>query len=421
MTELNVEVLREQVKGLLDSEAAEILDTVLRQAAAGDDYYVGNNSHTVIPVLVMLGHKDLVRADAVIDFLYRKHDRPYVAWIRESLHKDVRAAQRRRALEAMTREERDAQLVLASLMPGGKPQDDAEQTALVMARLKDDPAHACALAAQWWNGSYLFEEPVNELMEACWWKYPDDFRAVIMCWQGSGREGMIKSWVERLLPTYNSWSVNQLIRLLEVMQGGHYVDRELLLKVLNTLENWSEEDRRTALVALIPLWVRVFPNLYKSTGVDAVEVFLKLWKYDNSAESRARLDNLLASRETQHRLPDARRIKRTLKSKGEIGQQFGATLHAAAILARRGKKLSDYLNRKYIRPDHRRLWRSFLRSERIIQQIADDVLRARLLSEHAVIARETRRARKGAILVALETETEEPIRVVPEKSKNRRC
>ncbi len=415
MTELNVEALREQVKGLPDSEAAEILDNALRQAAASDEFYIGNNSHAVIPVLVVLGHLELSRVDDVIGVLYKRHECSYVAWIRDAIHRDVRAVQRRRALEALTREEREAQLVLVSLMPGGKPQDDAEQAALVMARLKDDPAHACALAAQWWNGSYLFEEPVKELMEACWWKYPDDFRAVIMRWQGSGRDGMIKSWVERLLPTYNSWSVNQLIRLLEVMQGGHYVDRELLLKVLNTLESWSEEDRRTALVALIPLWVRVFPNLYKSTGVDAVEVFLKLWKYDSSAESRARLDNLLASRETQHRLPDARRIKRTLKSEGEIGQQFGATLHAAAILARRGKKLSDYLNRKYIRPDHRRLWRSFLRGERVIQQVSDDVLKARLLKEHAAIAKETRRARKGAILAALETETEEPIRVVPEK------
>jgi len=290
----------------------------------------------VIPVLVMLGHRDLNRADDIIDLLYKKHDRPYVAWIRESLHKDVRTVQRRRVLEAMTREEREAQLVLVSLMPGGKPADDAEQAAIVMARLKDDPAHACSLAATWWDGSYAFDEPVKELMETCWRKYPDELRAIVMRWSGGSRDGLIRNWMERLLPTKNAWSADQIVRLLEILQQSYYIDRELLLKVLESLEGWSEEDRRRALVAIIPLWERLFPNLYPSSGVDAVEVFLRLWAYDTSPESRVRLEGLLASRETQHRLTDARRIKRVLKLQGAPGQNFGSKLQSMAIPALRG-------------------------------------------------------------------------------------
>ncbi|MGC4046808.1 MAG: hypothetical protein QM758_23690 [Armatimonas sp.] len=417
MIELNVEALQGQVSSLKDIEAAELLDKALRAVATGNEFYFGNNSHLVIPVLVMLGHRDLSRADSVIDFGYGRHESSYREWIRDTVHKDVHAVQRRRALEAMTREEREAQLVLASLMSNGKPQDDAEQVALVLARLKDDPAHACDLATRWWDGSYIFDEPMGELLEACWQNHPDGLRLLLDRWRGNRREELVRFWVERLLPMPTEWARNQLVLLIGVMQGGHYIDRSLLFQITKALEEWPGEARASALEVIAPLWERVFPNLYRSGGIDAVEVFLQLWSYDSSEAARARLDNLLATRESQHRLPDARRIKRALKLQGDIGAHFGYTLHAAAILCRRGKKLHDYLNRKYIRPDHRRLWRSFLRGEKLIRSLPDDVLRERLLREYAVIAKDTRRARKGAILAALETDTDEPICVVPAKKK----
>jgi hypothetical protein len=417
MSQLDLDSLKTRIAGLPDVEAAEILEATLRGVAEGDDFYFGNNIQVVMPVLVLLAHRDLDRADAVIDFGYRHHDRPYKEWIRETIHKEVRAARRRRALEALTPPEREAQLVLASLMPGGKPPDEAEQAALVLALLKDDPARACGLATQWWGGGYGFDDAVRELCDICWQSHPEELRILLGVWKGSGRDERIRIWTERLLYSYSPWGADQLVCLLELMGGGHYIDREVLLKVLSTLEGWPEEARPPVLTAMIPLWERLFPNLYPFQGVAATEVFLRLWKFDPRREARGLLDRLLSSRESGQRLREARQLKRVLRADGEVGVQFGYTLHAAAILARRGKKLSDYLNRKYIRPDHRRLWRSFLRGERLIQAIPDEVLRTRLLQEHAAIAKETRRARKGLILDALETRTDEPIRVVPEKGK----
>ncbi len=143
----------------------------------------------------------------------------------------------------------------------------------------------------------------------------------------------------------------------------------------------------------------------------AEDVIIKLFSLHSGPEWEAQLQALLERYEPMGRLRSVRKIKRAL------GGQFGYRGHATALLAHRGKKLRDYLNRKYVRPDHRRLWHGLLRGERLIQLLSDESLRQSLLAQHALIVKETKRARKGLVVTALETDTREPILVRPEKQR----
>ncbi|MGC4046810.1 MAG: hypothetical protein QM758_23700 [Armatimonas sp.] len=139
----------------------------------------------------------------------------------------------------------------------------------------------------------------------------------------------------------------------------------------------------------------------------------QLWPLDSGLEWEAQLHTLLDRMDPTDRLRATRRLKRS----NIIGREFARSAHAMAILVRRGKTLSDYLNRKFVRPDHRRRWRRFLSLESRILAWENESFQKELLQRHAAFVKETSRARKGLILAALNTDSEAPISVRPAKQK----
>ncbi len=404
---LDAGALEKQIRGLPADKAAKLLSEALNHALDTDpEFFLKQNWEAAFPALVWLAQRDPVRIDVFFERFEKKYDRSNTEWARKAMKHRVMLLQREKQLKALSKEELEAQIVFVSLLPGGKPTAEPEQEALIRALLVSQPERACHLAANWWSGGWQFDETVQLIFGACWQKHPEALLSLLTAWRGSQRENLLTLWLERVAQQRGSAAAPWMIRLLESMQNS--IDRRAVAAIIKILPAWGQAERRSVLAALHPVLLSTFGYLGGDRPGSAVQTVKTLWPLDSGSEWELKLHALLGRMDATDRLRAARRLKRT----AGIGLSFARAAHALAILGRRGKTLQDYLNRKFVRPDHRRKWRRFLALESRIQAVEDEMLKAELLKIHKTVVKETSKARKGVILAALNTDSETPIRVV---------
>ncbi|MGC4046811.1 MAG: hypothetical protein QM758_23705 [Armatimonas sp.] len=254
---LDAKALERQIQNLAFEKAARVLEEALNHALDTDpDFFGQKNWDAAFPALVMLAQRDPARVDAFFERFEKKYERSNVEWARKALNNRVLLIEREKLLKALSRDELEAQVVFASLLPGGKPAAEAEQEALIRALAIYQPERACLLAANWWRGGWQFDETVRQLFEASWQKEPEALLTLLSAWYGSQRENLMVLWVERVAGERGPAAAPGLVRMLEAMQNR--IERRAIAAIVDKLPAWELIERRLVLAALIPVLLHTF-------------------------------------------------------------------------------------------------------------------------------------------------------------------
>lgn len=347
---------------------------------------------------------------------YRKSCSRYSQWWADMVkHHLWEVYQHEKRLSALSYEELEAQLIVYLLLPKGRPQSQWEQIAFIKVMHSHSSERARHLILTWWPEKvvpqHFFTECVEPYLEAGWESHSEE---LIAAWIDSGPQsiGLMADWAKRVMQKFGSASSLWLAQMLDAIPE-RCVNGCLIWEVLEGLPSWQLESRRPVLPALIRAEEKYLNRFYcYDNGGFAVEILEKLYGLDSGPTWERKLHGLLETVRIYQRLWLIRRLKLT-----GLEKSFVETAYVKVKLAWYERTLSRCLNRKYVRPGHRRCWHRFLALKSKVQQVSDKTLRNKLLSRHTEIVKKTSCIHNGLVLAALNTHSSKAIRILPVRQK----